>query len=411
MNLGVFEDGGYRQLLPLTWLRPAFELRCGMDRLIEKAQTHLRTAVNAVWVRETLRAVVLERLSLSPPAPADDWCLLNARALLTGNLAPPPPGVAWERNGGTVAFGLAAGQVAELSAELFLSDEALRPWLEARKFQFEHAPEAIRLVEYPWNLVLANEQELRRQCRQGGRHAGRVHPGAHLLNPGEIHIGRDAVVKPGVVLDAESGPIHIAAGAQIQPNATLIGPCYVGEGAVVRPNSCIREGATIGPMCRVGGEISASIFQGYGNKQHEGFCGHSFVAEWVNLGAATVTSNLKNTYGTIRVYLNGVGVESGQHFLGAIIGDHAKTGIGTILPTGCVIGVASNLFTQRAVPRFVPSFAWLTGDGMTHYRTEKAVQIARVVMARRDVHLSEAEIRLLELTAELARETEVAGWA
>ena len=146
------------------------------------------------------------------------------------------------------------------------------------------------------------------------------------------------------------------------------------------------------------------------NKQHDGFLGHSFVAEWVNLGADTITSDLKNTYGTIRVFINGVGVESGQHFVGATIGDHSKTGIGTILPTGCVIGVASNVFTQTTTPKFVPSFAWLTDAGMTSYRLEKAVHIARVVMMRRDAHLSEAEVQLLRRTAEAACEIEAAGW-
>src|SRR5690606_39694563 len=167
---------------------------------------------------------------------------------------------------------------------------------------------------------------------------------------------------------------------------------------------------SIGPVCRVGGEIESTIFQGYSNKQHDGFVGHSFIGEWVNLGAATVTSDLKNTYGTIRVSVNGQPVETGQHFLGATIADHAKTGIGTILPTGGVIGVAANVFTQNPVPKFVPSFAWLTDAGLTQYRLEKAVRIARVVMGRRDRELGPAERRLLEHVAEAARQIEAAGW-
>jgi len=134
------------------------------------------------------------------------------------------------------------------------------------------------------------------------------------------------------------------------------------------------------------------------------------VAEWVNLGADTITSDLKNTYGTIRVNINGVGVESGQHFIGSIIGDHAKTGIGTMLPTGGVIGVAANVFAQQAVPKFVPSFAWLTDSGMTPCRVEKVLDIARIVMERRDVALSDPEAQLLRKTAELARQIEAAGW-
>jgi hypothetical protein len=134
------------------------------------------------------------------------------------------------------------------------------------------------------------------------------------------------------------------------------------------------------------------------------------VGAWVNLGADTVCSDLKNTYGTVRAFINGVGVETGQPFVGATIGDHAKTGIGTILPTGCVIGVAANIFTRQAVPRFVPSFAWLTDTGLERCRVDKIVQIARNVMDRRDVELSEAEAGLLEQVAERARDVEDAGW-
>jgi UDP-N-acetylglucosamine diphosphorylase/glucosamine-1-phosphate N-acetyltransferase len=160
----------------------------------------------------------------------------------------------------------------------------------------------------------------------------------------------------------------------------------------------------------VGGEIETSIMMGYANKQHDGFLGHSYVAQWVNLGADTVTSDLKNTYGAIRVFINGIGMETGQRFVGSLIADHAKTGIGTILPTGCVIGVAANVFTPGAVPKFVPSFSWLTHEGMTEYRVDKAIQTARTVMDRRDVELTPAGRELLVRTAEMAREIEAAGW-
>jgi UDP-N-acetylglucosamine diphosphorylase/glucosamine-1-phosphate N-acetyltransferase len=217
-------------------------------------------------------------------------------------------------------------------------------------------------------------------------------------------------VKPGVVLDAEEGPIHIERGAVIEPNAVLMGPCFIGPGSIVRPGATLRGGVTIGPVCKVGGEIECSVFQGRANKQHDGFLGHSFVGEWVNLGADTVTSDLKNTYGAIRVHVNGVGAETGQHFVGSFIGDHAKTGIGSILPTGCVIGVAANVFTQKRIPKFVPSFAWLTDEGLTEYQVDKAIRIARTVMARRDTHLSHAEAALLADVARRAREVERAGW-
>jgi UDP-N-acetylglucosamine diphosphorylase/glucosamine-1-phosphate N-acetyltransferase len=409
MNIAYFEDEGYRRLLPLTWLRAGFELRCGCDRLVDKVRARLGARVARLWVRDSIRAVVAERLPLDPVDPNAGWCALNARTLATGRVPLPEPGLAWRQDGELLAAGLSAQEVPSLTAELFSDPQAREEWL--RRFRFEEVPDQVRLIRYPWDLIVANPTELRRQCQAGGMHQGHVYPGAHLVQPGQIHIAPGARVKPGVVLDAEEGPIHIDRDALVQPNAAVEGPCYIGPGSIIRPGASIRGGTSIGPVCKVGGEIDGSIIHGYTNKQHDGFLGHSYVAEWINLGADTVTSDLKNTYGTIRVFINGVGVETGQHFIGSIIGDHSKTGIGTILPTGCVIGVAANVFTQRPLPKFIPSFAWLTDEGMTGYRVEKAVQIARTVMLRREVCLSDDERQLIEHVAEAARQIEAAGWA
>jgi UDP-N-acetylglucosamine diphosphorylase / glucose-1-phosphate thymidylyltransferase / UDP-N-acetylgalactosamine diphosphorylase / glucosamine-1-phosphate N-acetyltransferase / galactosamine-1-phosphate N-acetyltransferase len=407
MNIGLFEDAGFSRLLPLTWLRAGFELRCGRDRLVDKVRTHLGR-VARVWVREALREPLDERFPLDTPEPGQGWCIVNARALVTGDVALPAPGMAWCHDGELVAAGVTAEEVERVSLETFQNAEALAAWLAS--FRVESPPAVVRLVTYPWDLVLANEAELRRQCRAGGIREGHIYDGAHLVHQTQIHIGSEARIKPGAVLDAEDGPIHIERDALIQANAVLEGPCYIGAGSVVRPGAAIRAGTTIGPVCKVGGEIEGSIIHGHTNKQHDGFLGHSYVGEWVNLGAGTINSDLKNTYGTIRVSLNGQGVESGQHFLGAFIGDHSKTGIGTILPTGCVIGIAANVFKSGGVPKFVPSFAWLTDAGMTSYRVDKAIQIARTVMGRRDMELTPTEEQLLRETAATAREVEAAGW-
>ena len=409
MNIALFEDSGYRQLLPLVWLRAGFELRCGRDCLIDKIRAHAGGPLARVYVRPELEAVARERIRLDPPLPSEPWCLLNARLLVTGDLKPPPVGAAWHPPGALLAATVSAGDAERLSADMFLDDRRLAEW--AASLRREEPPSQVRLIEHPWDLVLANDAELRRQCGDGGVHVGEIHPAAHLVQSGRIHVAARARIKPGVVLDAESGPIHIDRDALIESNAVVQGPCAIGAGSIVRPGAVLRGGVSVGPVCKVGGEIEASIFQGYANKQHDGFLGHSFVGSWVNLGADTVTSDLKNTYGTIRVSLNGRPVESGQHFVGSFIADHAKTGIGTILPTGCVIGVAANVFTRRPVPKFVPSFAWLTDEGLTAYQVDRAIRIAQIVMSRRDVHLSDAEAALLARTAELARAVEAAGWA
>lgn len=407
MNIALFEDSGFHRLFPLTWSRAVFELRCGKDRLIDKVRTHVGPQVVRTWVRQPLQRLVSERNNLSRPDDGE-WCLLNGRLLVAGDVAPPPRGCAWVAPGRLLAATVGAAEASDLSPELFLDDAALNDW--AARLRAVPAPAEVRMIRFPWDLILANGDELRRQLRSGGINQGNVYPGAHLLSPDRICIGAGAAIKPGAVLDAEDGPIEIERGALVQPNAVIEGPCYIGPRSIIRPNSSIRPNTSIGPVCKVGGEVEGSIIHAHSNKQHDGFLGHSYVGEWVNLGADTVTSDLKNTYGTIRVAINGVGVETGQHFIGSIIGDHAKTGIGTILPTGCVLGMAANVFTRQPVPRFVPSFAWLTDAGLTRFRTDRAIDIARTVMGRRNVELTAEECALFEAIVAEAREIESAGW-
>lgn len=406
VNIALFEDSAWQHFLPLTWLRGTFELTCGARPLLARwPQTH------HLLVRPALRGVLAERVVLADANPAAGWVLVNGRALALNGVAgvtAPPPGVAWKQGETVIACGLKEPPSAAL-AETFLDPARAAEF--GAGFAQEPTPHGIRLVEHPWQLALLNGEQLRRDLhRLEGHLAGHVYNGAHLVRQEHLCVEAEAVVKPGAVLDAENGPILIDRGAHIQPNAVIEGPCYVGPNAIVRPGAVLREGTTIGPWCKVGGEIEASILHSFSNKQHDGFLGHSYVGSWVNLGADTVTSDLKNTYGTIRVALNGIPVETGQRFIGSLIADHAKTGIGTILPTGCVLGAAANVFCEGTAPRFVPSFAWCTSAGLAPFRIDKAIEIARTVMARRKVELGNAESELLRHTATTAREIERAGW-
>lgn len=409
MNIGIFEDAQVWNLLPLVWLRSAFELRCGRTELIDKMRWYLGSEVRGVWLRDGVADVVTARTRMVEPDPNADWLLLNAALLVTERVEPPKPYEYWAFNGRILGVCLPAAEVAGLESEHFLDEVRIRTWL--RTLKRVEAPASLRLVQFPWDLIERNHATLMRELDHGGEHLGHIHDGVHLVNSGNIYVAQGAVVKPGVVIDAEDGPVMVDRDARIEANAVISGPCYIGRGSVIRPGSVIREDTSIGPVCKVGGEVEASIFQGYANKQHDGFLGHSFVGSWVNLGADTVTSDLKNTYGSIRVNLNGIGVETGQRFLGSIIGDHAKTGICTRLPTGCIIGVAANIFTRGAVPKNVPSFAWLTDDGLESYRIDKAIDIARIVMGRRDIELEEPERSLIEQVAARAREVEEDLWS
>ena len=209
----------------------------------------------------------------------------------------------------------------------------------------------------------------------------------------------EAQLRGPVVLDARGGPILIDAGAQVAPFTTIEGPVRIATGARVLGGRIARS--FIGPGCRVRGEIESSVLLGWSNKAHEGFLGHSYVGCWANLGAGTTTSDLKNNYGEVRQWEAGAFRPTGLRKLGAVIGDHVKTAIGTLLPSGGVIGVGASVFGASGMaPRWVPAFAWGVGEGAEATQWDAFVRTTRTLLARREQLLSEAALALLESTYE-----------
>ncbi len=407
MQLVVFEDAGYRNLLPLTYWRAAFDLRCGCETLIEKIEAAAGRTAESVFVRPDLAEVMKERQTrrVNQPAASDLQLWVNGRLLLRRLPDLPDGAAAW--SGDTLMAARLPVQTAyRLTPQVLLDSAKLRDLLG--DLPAAHIPQdAAMLVTHPWHLVLENEAEMvRRASNWRFERLGRVDPGAHLVNEAAVHLGAGSRVKPGAVLDAEDGPIFLGDEVTVYPNAVLQGPCYVGKGCVVQAGASLRRGSSIGPRCKIGGEIEDSIFHGFANKQHDGFLGHSYVGAWVNLGADTVTSDLKNTYGTVKVPVNGTLIDSGVTFVGAVIGDHSKTGINVALPTGCVIGFACNVVRQRA-PRFVPSFSWLGYEDAELNDPARALAVARKVVARRDCRLTPAEEALFLSVDDQARRLEV----
>jgi UDP-N-acetylglucosamine diphosphorylase/glucosamine-1-phosphate N-acetyltransferase len=172
-------------------------------------------------------------------------------------------------------------------------------------------------------------------------------------------------------------------GATVGANSVILGPVYVGRYSSVSPLSYIHSGTSIGPMCKIGGEVAASIFLGYSNKPHVGFVGHSYIGQWVNLGAGMTTSNLKNTYGPIKMHIGSKEIETDRRFLGAMVGDHAKLAVGTRLMTGSYVGYCSLLAGSDLPPRFVPSFTYWTDSGAQPYRLDKAREVMKQMYSRR----------------------------
>ena len=256
------------------------------------------------------------------------------------------------------------------------------------------------LLRGAYDLVTALERLLPADCAdfRAAPSIGVPEGSIVLGDPADVICLR-ATVEPGVVFDVRGGAVVIEEGAEVRSGTRLEGPTYVGAGTRVLGGFV--RGSVFGPECRVRGEVALSVFMGYGNKAHEGFVGHSVVGHWVNLGAGTTTSNLKNTYGPVRVEVQGVRIETGRANLGTLFGDHAKTAVGTMLPTGAVVGAGANVFGTTPAPKFVPAFAWGCGD--ERQSEEGFLTVARRVLARREVAWSDARRESLRRTYERSR--------
>lgn len=211
--------------------------------------------------------------------------------------------------------------------------------------------------------------------------------GVHVTGPHGAFVEEGAVVEPMTLIDTTAGPVLLRRGARALAFTRLVGPLYVGADSTVMGDRI--GGSAIGEQCRVHGEVSACTFIGYANKGHDGFLGHSVVGRWVNLGAGTITSNLKNTYGSVALWTPGGVRESGLQFLGTLFGDHVKTGIGSRLTTGCVLGAGANVY-DRMPPKVVAPFAWGGGAPYDVFAADKFVATAQRMMQRRGVTLDDA---------------------
>lgn len=414
-HLCLFEDIHYARLLPLVYFRPVYNLRCGILSLKEKI---LRLFPKSELTLHC-RSYLAEYMRLRNPGlrvnelKSSEYLLINGRVVADDRLAKQITS-----NGGKEMVFVHGDQIVAAR----VSGKSLRRMKEQMGDLFSlsvfdglpHIEVDCDMVSYPWDLIKRNGEELRRDFTNliKGKNRrmirGSVHKNTHLLNKREIFIDEGAVVKPGVVLDAEEGPIYIGRKAKIFPQAAIIGPVYVGDESWIKVGAQIYEDTSIGRLCKVGGEVEGSIIHGFSNKQHGGFLGHAYIGAWVNLGADTNNSDLKNNYGTVKVTVGNEQIDTGMQFVGLTMGDHSKSAINSMFNTGTVVGVSSNIFGWGFPPKYVPSFSWGTaGETFTTYSIDRAIDVARRVMARRKIELTPAEDRLFrkifELTAEERR--------
>jgi UDP-N-acetylglucosamine diphosphorylase/glucosamine-1-phosphate N-acetyltransferase len=245
-----------------------------------------------------------------------------------------------------------------------------------------------RVLEWPWQLVESNAEQVQVDIAALHRVSSLFGlTDVHIFGEHHLSLAHGAHVEPGVVMDTRDGAIRLETGAYVQAPARLTGPLYVGRDTLVFGGALAH--CSIGPVCKVRGEIDTSVVLGYCNKAHDGYLGHALLGHWVNLGALTTNSDLKNNYSPVRIRLGGEEMDTGLLKVGCFLGDHVKTGIGTLLNTGTVVGAGSNLFGGLMPPKYVPPFSWGSGEKLTEFRLEKFFEVAEAAMSRRNVELSD----------------------
>jgi UDP-N-acetylglucosamine diphosphorylase/glucosamine-1-phosphate N-acetyltransferase len=388
-ELLLFDDLRARGWHPFADTRPVGELRCGAYLVRERAERcfgtpcagHLTGPALDGWDEPGAPpALDLRRLDRRGDGASAGRILWLSRALARGPVVEPGDAPRTLVAGDTVV-----GWWLPPDAEPPDADALSRPGSLDVGSPLEVDA---RVLEWPWDLVRVNADVLREDLdRAGHRDAFQLHPGVHLEGTGGVSLGDASEVGPGVVIDAREGPVRIDDGAIVQGPARLVGPLHIGPGSIVFGGHV--ERASVGPVCKLRGEIADTVFVGYANKAHDGYLGHALVGRWVNLGAGTTNSDLKNNYGPVRVRLPDGDHDTGLTKVGSFLGDHVKTGIGTLLTTGGVIGAGTNVFGGAGVPpRHVPPFAWGGGGEFVPYRWDKFVETARSVMARREQELT-----------------------
>ncbi len=380
----VYEDVFYKNLFPLTHLHPVFELRCGIFSPLERIRRLYKRSEVVLLVRRELEEITKEKypnLAVNPVL-LKKGLFISGRAILFQPIPEEGEEEIFTAQGDLVGFRTNLSNLRLFPLKPQTVAKQRLPTTEVKAFSFKNL----------WDLITLNEKTLPLDFPEG-RIKGFLDKRAYVFGPlSRLYIEKKAKVFPGNCLNLETGNIYIDAEAKIMPFSYIEGPAYIGKrtllfGAKIRPFS------NIGEECRIGGEIESSIFLGFSNKYHEGFIGHSYIGEWVNLGAGTNNSDLKNNYSPVKVKIGKRQSKTSLIKLGCFIGDHAKTAISTLIPTGAVIGVFANVVQKGFSPNYIPNFYFRKGR---LWKLKEVINTAKTVMKRRGVEMSENYERLIK---------------
>jgi UDP-N-acetylglucosamine diphosphorylase / glucose-1-phosphate thymidylyltransferase / UDP-N-acetylgalactosamine diphosphorylase / glucosamine-1-phosphate N-acetyltransferase / galactosamine-1-phosphate N-acetyltransferase len=395
MKLVIFDDVHYKNFFPVTYTRSIGDLRVGILKLRQRINFFLENDDNIYIIADYLEDLYKERHPdwIINQMPEGDVLLVNSRIKITEEIAKRilnlPIDHYLVNNKALVAArlevdeqDLAASQVDSLL--IGMREEEL---------------EGDLMWNWIWQLITENGDYIRRDFQAAFYDKDNkfdIETGVTIIDPYNVWLGEGVVIKPGVVIDGSSGPVVIDEEALIMPNAVINGPAYIGKKSVIKACATIYENTSIGPVCKIGGEVEGCIFQAYVNKQHNGFMGHSYLGEWVNIGAGTNNSDLKNNYKPIRVHsiMHEAKMETGLQFLGCQIGDHCKIGINTTINSGTVIGFGCNIYGETMVKDYIRNLHWGEAGNLHGYQKEKFLETVEMVKLRRGLILSDVEKEL-----------------
>jgi len=387
MHTLLFDDPRLRaQLLPFTHTRAIADIRCGIRTMGERWADAIGGSERAVLTADYLQP-------LYEAVPDGPVLLINSAVFADSRLCSVVEGL-------VEAQALRSGEViiaAALSSAPRWEDlPQTLAGLSAQEYDGD-----VQILQRPWDIFSAAPRAIEDDfdARTEDTVPAQIAAGVTVIGRKEdVWLEEGATVRPSVVINAESGPVFIARGAEVMEGCLLRGPLFIGEGAVIKMGAKIYGGTVIGPGCKVGGEVQNVVFFANSNKGHDGYLGNAVIGEWCNLGADTNCSNLKNDYSPVKIIDEATGrnTATGLTFCGLLMGDHSKCGINTMFNTGTVVGVSCNIWGSGFPEKFFPSFTWGgPQDGYKEYRLDRALDTARRVFARRAKELSDAEVGVL----------------
>ena len=383
MNYILFDESIVRtNLLPLTFTRPVADIRIGILTIREKWEKHLKSPTSSLT--DSYLSGKFPIVKMAENILINGSICPNDEIIAAIKLLKPNQTIVY--NDTIIALHITAEDLDNVGDT---SSEGIE------EIQMSEAPIKIN---HTWEIFSKNEISLREDFAllTKGRKSQKLSDSNKVLGAENIFVEKGAHVECAI-LNGTTGPIYIGKDTEIMEGAVIRGPFALCEGAQVKMAAKIYGATTIGPFCRVGGEVNNSVLFGYSNKAHDGFLGHSVIGEWCNLGADTNTSNLKNTYDNVRIWSYGKQTFVNTHlqFCGLIMGDHSKCAINTMFNTGTVVGVSANIFGSGFQRNFIASFTWGGTAGYTNYSIKKAMEVAEIVFKRRHRTFDDIERDLL----------------